>query len=178
MTPEERTRIIEEYLPWIEQVAKSRFLPANMTVDDLINAGVRGFCEALDKFSSGYDILLKTFASKRVDGAMTDLVRSWMHSTRHYQPDMISMGDIEYDEPGEDLESVDKKIDIERFLGLLPEIEHKYITLKFFDSCTRKEIAYHLGCTVRQADVIGDKAMARLKKVLTESGITKAGQLF
>lgn len=82
-----RNRMIVEHLPLVKYVAgriASR-LPSHVEVDDLVNAGVIGLIDAIDKFDSERQIKFKTYAEFRIKGSILDELRSldWMpRSTR------------------------------------------------------------------------------------------------
>lgn len=84
---EARNRMIEEYLPLVKYIA-SRIagrLPSHVEVDDLINAGILGLIDAIDKFDPSRKIKFKTYAEFRIRGAIIDELRAldWVpRSTR------------------------------------------------------------------------------------------------
>jgi len=84
---EERNEIILEYLPLVKFVAGriSARLPSQVEVDDLINAGILGLIDAIEKFDESRKIKFKTYAEFRVKGAILDELRAldWVpRSTR------------------------------------------------------------------------------------------------
>jgi len=84
---EERNEIIEEYLPLVRFVATrlSTRLPSQVELDDLIDAGVLGLIDAIEKFDESRRIRFKTYAEFRIKGAMLDELRAldWVpRSTR------------------------------------------------------------------------------------------------
>lgn len=52
-----------------------RRVPPSVTMDDLISAGTIGLIQAVDRFDPSHGIKLKTFAERRILGAMLDLLR-------------------------------------------------------------------------------------------------------
>ena len=83
----DRNAMVEEYLPLVKYVA-SRIagrLPNHIELDDLVNAGVIGLIDAVDKFDPTRQIKFKTYAEFRVKGAILDELRAldWVpRSTR------------------------------------------------------------------------------------------------
>ena len=77
LSEEEKERIIKEFLPYIKYTAQRMHwrLPPQLTVDDLISVGLMGMLDAVDKFEPGR-VKLKTYAEKRIKGAMLDEIRS------------------------------------------------------------------------------------------------------
>lgn len=84
---QKRNEIILEYLPLVKYVANriAGRLPNHIEVDDLVNAGIIGLIDAIEKFDASRKIKFKTYAEFRVKGAILDELRSldWVpRSTR------------------------------------------------------------------------------------------------
>lgn len=73
-----REEIVLQYAPVVKHIANrlAARLPANFQVDDLIQVGMIGLLEAIEKFDSKRGIKFKTYAEIRVRGAMLDDLRS------------------------------------------------------------------------------------------------------
>ena len=84
---EQRNEKILEYLPLVKFIAgriASR-LPSHIEVADLINSGIIGLIDALEKFDASRKIKFKTYAEFRIKGAILDELRAldWVpRSTR------------------------------------------------------------------------------------------------
>lgn len=73
-----RDELIRKYLPLIKSVA-SRILwklPPQIEINDLINSGVIGLIDAIDKFDPDREIKFETYAEFRIRGAILDELRS------------------------------------------------------------------------------------------------------
>ncbi len=72
-----RDALIEEYAPLVKYIAErlSARLPASIDVEDLINTGVLGLIDAIDKFVPDRGVKFKTYAEFRIRGAMLDYLR-------------------------------------------------------------------------------------------------------
>jgi RNA polymerase sigma factor for flagellar operon FliA len=72
-----RDELIEEYAPLVRYIAERLCarLPSSIEVDDLINTGVIGLIDAIDKFVPDRGVKFKTYAEFRVRGAMLDYLR-------------------------------------------------------------------------------------------------------
>ena len=68
---------IESYLPMVRRAAHRMIgrLPANVELDDLIQAGVLGLMDAMQRYEQGHGAQFETFAMQRVRGAMLDELR-------------------------------------------------------------------------------------------------------
>jgi RNA polymerase sigma factor for flagellar operon FliA len=77
MTSAQREQIIVDSLPLIKHVAHrvAVRLPANIEMRDLINAGVLGLLDAVDKFEPERGVKFKTYAEVRIRGAILDSLR-------------------------------------------------------------------------------------------------------
>ncbi|HLH31204.1 MAG TPA: FliA/WhiG family RNA polymerase sigma factor [Terriglobia bacterium] len=78
MTAAERDALIAETLPLIKHIAHrvAVRLPNNIEIRDLINAGVIGLLDAIDKFEPERNIKFKTYAEVRIRGAILDSLRN------------------------------------------------------------------------------------------------------
>ena len=78
MTAVERDALIHETLPLIKHIAHrvAAKLPSNVELRDLINAGVLGLLDALDKFEPERNVKFKTYAEVRIRGAILDSLRN------------------------------------------------------------------------------------------------------
>ena len=78
MTSEERESLVLEHISLIKRVAHrvATRLPAHVDMRDLMNAGVIGLLDAIDKFDSERGVKFKTYAEVRVRGAIIDSLRS------------------------------------------------------------------------------------------------------
>jgi RNA polymerase sigma factor for flagellar operon FliA len=77
MTPVERDELITESLPLINHVAHrvAVRLPPSVEIRDLVNAGVIGLLDAVDKFDPERGVKFKTYAELRIRGAILDSLR-------------------------------------------------------------------------------------------------------
>src|SRR5690554_5462197 len=68
---------IERYGPMVRRAANqlASRLPANVEVDDLVQAGMIGLVDALSRYETGHGAQFETFAMQRVRGAMLDELR-------------------------------------------------------------------------------------------------------
>jgi len=78
MTKAEREALIVDTLPLIRQIAHKMAmrLPSTLETRDLINAGVLGLLDAIDKFQPERGVKFKTYAEVRIRGAILDSLRS------------------------------------------------------------------------------------------------------
>jgi len=84
---------IETYLPMVRRAAAKLVgrLPANVEMDDLIQAGMMGLMDAMQRYEDGHGAQFETFAMQRVRGAMLDELRGtdWVpRSVRKSQRDI------------------------------------------------------------------------------------------
>lgn len=74
----ERAALIERYLPMVRRQALSLSvrLPSSVELEDLIQSGMIGLLDALERFDPSLGTSFPTYASQRVHGAMVDELRS------------------------------------------------------------------------------------------------------
>ena len=74
----ERKEITQRYLPLVKYLAHriSIKLPSHVDLDDLVNSGVIGLIDAIEKFDADRGIKFKTYAEFRIRGAIYDSLRS------------------------------------------------------------------------------------------------------
>src|SRR2546430_6286843 len=78
MTAAERESLIVETLPLIKHIAHRVAIrvPNNVEIRDLINAGVLGLLDAIEKFEPERNVKFKTYAEVRIRGAILDSLRN------------------------------------------------------------------------------------------------------
>ncbi|BBO88282.1 FliA/WhiG family RNA polymerase sigma factor [Desulfosarcina ovata] len=73
-----RNQIISEYLPYVKRIVNriAVHLPATIEVDDLINVGVIGLIQAIERYDPSRDNKFITYAVFRIKGAVLSELRS------------------------------------------------------------------------------------------------------
>ncbi len=73
----DRKAAIERYGPMVRRIASqlAAKLPANVDVDDLVQAGMIGLFDAMTRYEANHGAQFETFAMQRVRGAMLDELR-------------------------------------------------------------------------------------------------------
>jgi len=76
--PITKGKLVLKFFPFTRSIAErmSQRLPANVDVGDLINAGIIGLIDAIEKFDPSKEIKFKTYAEFRIRGAILDELRS------------------------------------------------------------------------------------------------------
>jgi RNA polymerase sigma factor FliA len=79
LDPQERDRLVMEFLPEVNYIARRIHdrIPAHVPLDDMVNAGIVGLLEALKNYDPSRNVQLKTFAKLRIQGAMLDMLREF-----------------------------------------------------------------------------------------------------
>lgn len=85
--------MIRHYQPMVRRMAHHMLskLPASVEADDLIQVGLIGLSEALNRYQAAEGVQFETFASQRIRGAMIDQLREndWLpRSSRRMQKDI------------------------------------------------------------------------------------------
>jgi len=78
MDQAERDELIRQYAPLIKYIASriAMRLPPNVSMEDLVSAGVIGLIDAIEKFDPERNTQFKTYAEFRIKGAILDELRS------------------------------------------------------------------------------------------------------
>ena len=89
-----RESTILEYMPLANSIAYriNERLPNIIDVQEIISAGHLGLIDAIDKFDPKKDCSLKTYATIRIRGAITDYLRSIDPYTRGMREKISSIG--------------------------------------------------------------------------------------
>jgi RNA polymerase sigma factor FliA len=81
----ERERLLLENLPEVRYIARRIHdrLPAHVSFDDLVHAGILGLIDAVDKFDPTKNVQLKSYGRFRIRGAILDSLRQMDWSPRN-----------------------------------------------------------------------------------------------
>jgi RNA polymerase sigma factor for flagellar operon FliA len=73
-----RDQIVNEYLPYVKRIVNriAVHLPATIEVDDLVNVGVIGLIQAIERYDPSRDNKFITYAVFRIKGAVLSELRS------------------------------------------------------------------------------------------------------
>ncbi len=84
LTQEQKNDLVRQFLPRIKYYAgKYSFaLPAGLSSEDLVSAGIVGLLEAIERFNPAMNASLSTFADFRIRGAMIDEIRSMQWASK------------------------------------------------------------------------------------------------
>lgn len=73
----EREQLVQRFAPLVKRIAyhlMSR-LPSSVQVDDLVQNGMLGLLDAMDRYEAGFGAQFETYATQRIRGAMLDGLR-------------------------------------------------------------------------------------------------------
>jgi len=73
-----REQLIQEYLPYVKRIVQriAAHLPSTVELDDLMNVGVIGLIQAVDRYDPRRDNKFMTYAAFRIKGAILSELRS------------------------------------------------------------------------------------------------------
>jgi RNA polymerase sigma factor for flagellar operon FliA len=76
--PATSEKLIHDYLPYVKRIVQriANHLPASVDVEDLMNVGVMGLIQAVDRFDPKRDNKFMTYAIFRIKGAVLSELRS------------------------------------------------------------------------------------------------------
>ena len=69
--------LVQRFAPLVKRIAHHLMarLPSSVQVDDLVQNGMIGLLDAIDRFEAGLGAQFETYAAQRVRGAMLDGLR-------------------------------------------------------------------------------------------------------
>src|SRR4051812_26680490 len=72
-----REALVMQHLPQVRLIARRihEWTPPNISLDDLVSAGVLGLLAAIDNFDPSLNVQLNTYAERRIRGAILDSLR-------------------------------------------------------------------------------------------------------
>ena len=89
----DRNQLIEEYIPLVKYLAHriGLKLPSHVEMDDLVNSGIIGLIDAVEKYDPDRGIKFKTYAEIRIRGSIFDSLRSldWVPRSVRKQKKMV-----------------------------------------------------------------------------------------
>jgi len=73
----DKDQLVAEFAPLVKRIAYHLMvrMPASVMVEDLIQNGMIGLLDAIDRFESGMGAQFETYATQRIRGAMLDALR-------------------------------------------------------------------------------------------------------
>lgn len=84
VSEKQKERIVEQFLPRVKYYAsKYAFcLPSELSIEDLVSAGIVGLLEAIERYDPSMNATLSTFADFRIRGAIIDEIRSMQWASK------------------------------------------------------------------------------------------------
>ena len=72
-----REALVLEHMPQVRLIARRmhRRMPSHISLDDLVSAGVLGLLSAIDNFNPSFEVQLKTYADRKIRGAILESLR-------------------------------------------------------------------------------------------------------
>src|SRR5580700_69716 len=129
---EERERLILEHLPQVRLIARRirDRLPENVSVEDLVSAGIVGLIAAVDQYDPAHQVKLKTYAEHKIRGAILDALRGldWAPRQRRKKAKQIEFAISKAEQrlhciPAEDEIAAEMGLDLEEYHQWLVEVQ-------------------------------------------------------
>jgi RNA polymerase sigma factor for flagellar operon FliA len=174
---ETRERLILEHLPQVRLIARRMHdrLPENVSLDDLISAGVVGLISSVDHFDPKHNVKLKTYAEYKIRGAILDNLRGldWVprqkrKMARQVRAAMDAAGQRLHREPAEEEIAHELQLDLGEYHAWLADLQGLGIgTLEFPGEEGRNLLDYLADDEQRQPSRLFERA--ELEKLLAEA---------
>jgi len=86
----DREQLVQRFVPLVRRIAYHLLarLPANVQFDDLVQNGMLGLLDALDRYQEGFGAQFETYATQRIRGAMLDGLRDNDWLPRHLRREL------------------------------------------------------------------------------------------
>ena len=129
---EERERLILEHLPQVRLIARRirDRLPENVSLEDLVSAGIVGLIAAVDQYDPAHNVKLQTYAEYKIRGAILDSLRGldWAPRQRRKKAKRIEFAISRAEQrlhriPGEDEIATEMGVDLEEYHRWLVEVQ-------------------------------------------------------
>ncbi|MFN3306364.1 MAG: FliA/WhiG family RNA polymerase sigma factor [Candidatus Kapaibacteriota bacterium] len=114
-----RNKLVLTYVPFVKSILRNINLPPNsiLSESDLINFGIVGLIESIEKFNPEQNVKFETYAYQRIKGAIFDELRriDWLsRNSRKKAKEFIETVDKSFTEKGGyDLDDVLKKLSVD-----------------------------------------------------------------
>lgn len=171
---------IEEYIPLVVKIVDRYYYFAEREGirEDLINVGIIGLIDAIEKFDSTKDIKFRTYASFRILGEIKDQLRKEVHPNNRNESRRAKL--VSLDLLSEQEEARSSYVDEERIIEDLKKTirskvyskrEVKMLFHKYFDHMTNSQIGQKFGiCESRVAQIIGNhKTIIEMTRITLDS---------
>jgi RNA polymerase sigma factor for flagellar operon FliA len=128
----QRERLILEHLPQVRLIARRIHgrLPENVSLDDLVSAGIIGLIAAIDQYDPAQNVKLKTYAEHKIRGAILDSLRGldWAPRQRRKKAKQIEFAISQAEQrlhrtPGEEEIAAEMGLDLEEYHRWLVEVQ-------------------------------------------------------
>lgn len=128
---EEREELIRSFLPLVKRVVHrlAGRLPAEVDVKEMLNSGIIGLVDALEKYDPRHETNFSTYAQFRIRGAILDSFRSqdWAPRSLRHKAHKLENAymrlEQEFGRPAEDSEvATELGVDVETLQRMLSEV--------------------------------------------------------
>jgi RNA polymerase sigma factor for flagellar operon FliA len=129
---DERERLILEHLPQVRLIARRIHgrLPENVSLEDLVSAGIVGLIAAIDGYDPTHQVKLKTYAEHKIRGAILDALRGldWAPRQRRKKAKQIEFAIAKAEQrlhctPSEDEIAAEMGLDLDEYHEWLVEVQ-------------------------------------------------------
>jgi len=129
---DERERLILEHLPQVRLIARRirDRLPENVSLEDLVSAGIVGLIAAVDQYDPTHNVKLKTYAEHKIRGAILDSLRGldWAPRQRRKKAKQIEFAIARAQQrlhrvPGEEDIAEEMGVDLDEYHRFLVDVQ-------------------------------------------------------
>lgn len=172
-----REQLIVQYIPLVKYVVGRMItnLPKNVEYDDLVEYGIIGLLDAVEKYDVSKEIVFKTYAVTRIRGAIYDELRSqdWVpRSVRKMAKDIEKA----YMHLENKLKRVPTEEEVAEYLEVpVKKMEELYAKVDMGNLSSLDDVIYDSGeATTTVANVVEDKKAVNAQSNLEKDELKKA----
>jgi RNA polymerase sigma factor (sigma-70 family) len=155
---------VSEYAPLVWAIARKvrRQLPPSFELEDLVQEGLMGLLQALERFDPGAGVSFSAFASFRIRGAMLDSVRRGEYTAAMHEELKENVAG-RVDPILDRIELRQRTLMVAEAVKTLPERDRKVIEFRS-TGMTMKEVGAKLGVKKVRAIQLHQRAVKRVQE--------------
>lgn len=169
-----RNQIIAEYLPYVNRIVNriATHLPPTVEVDDLINVGIIGLIQAIERYDPARDNKFMTYAVFRIKGAVLSELRSrdflgrtTRKKIRNLEKAYLKLEQKLGREAKDEEVALEMNMDLDQFYQVKRMSSISFVSFEEIGYATRDEKDNFLNILLNEGDVEDALSMTTIKEI-------------
>ena len=169
-----RNQIIAEYLPYVNRIVNriATHLPPTVEVDDLINVGIIGLIQAIERYDPARDNKFMTYAVFRIKGAVLSELRSrdflgrtTRKKIRNLEKAYLKLEQKLGREAKDEEVALEMNMDLDQFYQVKRMSSISFVSFEEIGYATRDEKENFLNILLNEGDVEDALSMTTIKEI-------------